>query len=137
MPPAITSTLDSFVSSSKTPRQVLAASQGIRDRKSTSVASAYKSSTPADARAVLKHHKRVVHEAKPASHEIAAWRCMVLKEGKTGLEGVDDFEVQSGWEDDGERYGGNKILKVMQTEGVIDVIVIVSRWYGFTFLDDG
>ncbi|KZT21454.1 ribosomal protein S5 domain 2-like protein [Neolentinus lepideus HHB14362 ss-1] len=129
MPPSAT-TLDSFIISSKAAPQVLATSQEIRDRKSIFVASAYKASSPAEARSVLKHHKHVVHGAKPASHEFAAWRCMMLKDGKTGLDGVDDFEVQSGWEDDGERYGGNKILKVMQTEGVIDVIVIVSRWYG-------
>jgi hypothetical protein len=53
---------------------------------------------------------------------------MVLKKGKTGLHGPDDFEIQEGSEDDGERWGGDKILKAMQSEGVIDAVVVVSRW---------
>ncbi|EPQ55105.1 ribosomal protein S5 domain 2-like protein [Gloeophyllum trabeum ATCC 11539] len=122
--------LDSFIKSSKTPPQTLATSQEVRDRKSIFVASAYKASSPSDARSIMKHVKNVVHAARPASHEIAAWRCMTLKEGKLGLDGPDDFEVQGGWEDDGEKYGGQRVLKVMQQEGVLDVIVIVSRWYG-------
>ncbi|KAJ2965908.1 hypothetical protein NUW54_g13960 [Trametes sanguinea] len=55
---------------------------------------------------------------------------MVLKPGKTGLGGPDDFEVVSGYDDDGEKYAGGRVLKVMQAEGVIDAVVIVSRWYG-------
>jgi len=55
---------------------------------------------------------------------------MVLKRGKTGLGGEDDFEVVSGYDDDGEKWGGEKILKVMKAAGVIDAVVVVSRWYG-------
>lgn len=53
---------------------------------------------------------------------------MSLKNGKTGLGGPDDFEVASGSDDDGEKYAGGRILKVMQAEGVLDAVVIVSRW---------
>jgi len=53
---------------------------------------------------------------------------MVLKRGQTGLCGPEDFELQTGSDDDGEKWGGGKILKVMQSEGVIDAVVIVSRW---------
>ncbi|CCM03926.1 uncharacterized protein FIBRA_06078 [Fibroporia radiculosa] len=59
---------------------------------------------------------------------------MVLKAGKTGLSGPDDFEVNTGSDDDGERYAGGKVLKVMQNEGVIDAVVVVSRWYGGVML---
>ncbi|KDQ55249.1 hypothetical protein JAAARDRAFT_134366 [Jaapia argillacea MUCL 33604] len=124
------STLDPFVRSSRSIPKVLATSQEIRDRSSTFVGTIYRAATEAEARSIVKHHRHVVHGAKPASHEITAWRCMVLKEGKSGLEGPDDFEVRSGSDDDGEKYGGAKVLKVMQTEGVLDAVVIVSRWYG-------
>lgn len=53
---------------------------------------------------------------------------MVLKAGKTGLGGEGDFQVISGSDDDGERWGGEKILKVMKASGVIDAVVVVSRW---------
>ncbi|EIN06578.1 ribosomal protein S5 domain 2-like protein, partial [Punctularia strigosozonata HHB-11173 SS5] len=124
--------LDSFVSSSRPPPAASATSQEIRDRSSTFVATIYRASSPRLAREAINHHKNVVHASKPASHEIAAWRCMVLKPGKTGLsESIeDDFELSTGWDDDGERFGGVKILKTMEAEGIIDAVVIVSRWYG-------
>ena len=37
---------------------------------------------------------------------------MVLKHGRTGLAGDDDFEMRTGSEDDGENWAGGKILKV-------------------------
>lgn len=53
---------------------------------------------------------------------------MVLKQGKSGLGGPDEFEVKSGSKDDGERFAGARVLKVMESEGVMDAVVIVSRW---------
>ena len=79
---------------------------------------------------MVKHLKFVEHAAKPATHEMFAWRCMVLKHGKTGLSGANDFELSQGSKDDGERWGGERILRVMQSHGVIDAVVVVSRWYG-------
>lgn len=52
----------------------------------------------------------------------------MLKKGKNGLGGPDDFEVRSGREDDGEQYGGVRILKGMESEATLDAVVIVSRW---------
>ena len=125
---AMTSNLDSFVKTSKPPPKSLATSQEVRDRGSTFVATVYAASSPDEARRAVNHLKHVTHGARPASHEIAAWRCMVLKAGKTGLGGPDDFEVVSGSDDDGEKYAGGRVLKVMQAEGVIDAVVVVSRW---------
>ncbi|KAL0955756.1 hypothetical protein HGRIS_001971 [Hohenbuehelia grisea] len=113
---------------------LLATSQEVRDRGSTFVASAFRAVTPAEAAAAVKHLKFVLHASKPATHEISAWRCMVLKNGCTGLGGLDDFEMKSGSQDDGESWAGGKVLKVMQSEGVIDVVIVVSRWYGGTML---
>ena len=51
-----------------------------------------------------------------------------MKEGCTGLAGPDDFEVKQGSDDDGEKWAGDKVLKMMQKEAVIDAVVVVCRW---------
>ncbi|KAI0369020.1 hypothetical protein BV20DRAFT_980383 [Pilatotrama ljubarskyi] len=122
------SNLDAFVKSAKPSPKPIATSQEIRDRGSTFVASIFSATTPDEARKAVRHLKHVVHGSRPATHEIAAWRCMVLKPGKSGLGGPDDFEVVSGFDEDGEKYAGPKLLKVLSTEGVVDAVVVVSRW---------
>lgn len=72
--------------------------------------------------------RKVIHASNPASHEMHAYRIMGLKIGRDGLRGPEDFEVRVGSEDDGENYGGAKILKVMESEGIIDAVVVCSRW---------
>lgn len=52
----------------------------------------------------------------------------MLKAERTGLDGPDDFVMETGFQDDGEQWGGSKILKVLQAQSVIDAVVIVSRW---------
>lgn len=122
------SNLDSFVKSPRPPPLAVATSQEIRDRGSAFIGSAYRANTPADAKAAVHHHKHVVHASKEV-YEISAWRCMVFKTDRTGLGGPDDFELKTGYDDGGEQWAGSKVLKVMQTEGVIDAVVIVSRWF--------
>ncbi|KAJ7350468.1 ribosomal protein S5 domain 2-type protein [Mycena albidolilacea] len=124
-----TGNLDSFIVSARPQPQSLATSQEIRDRGSFFVATIYAASSPAQAAGCIAHLTNV-HAQKPASHEMHAWRCMVLKGGRTGLGGPDDFEVREGSADDGERWGGEKILTAMRKQGVIDAVVVVSRWYG-------
>ncbi|KAH7906640.1 ribosomal protein S5 domain 2-type protein [Hygrophoropsis aurantiaca] len=127
------SNLDSFVHGSHPPHTSVFTSQEIRDRGSAFIGNIYRANTPEDAKSIVQYHKLVVHSGKPA-YEICAWRCMVLKHGKTGLSGPDDFELKTGFNDDGEQWAGSKILKVMQTESVLDAVVIVSRWFGGTLL---
>ncbi|GBE80764.1 hypothetical protein SCP_0304830 [Sparassis crispa] len=124
------SNLDSFVCSSKPVPKSLATSQEIRDRGSTFVANVFAANSPQEARAAVAYLRNVIHGQHRASHEVAAWRCMVLKAGKSGLGGPNDFELQTGCEDDGEKYADGRVLKVMQEESVIDAVVVVSRWYG-------
>ncbi|KAG7449665.1 ribosomal protein S5 domain 2-like protein [Guyanagaster necrorhizus] len=126
--------LDAFVKHSKPQPQPVVTSQEIRDRSSTFVANIFKCTTEEEARLCINHLRRVTHGAKPASHEISAWRCMVLKKEHTGLMGPDDFEVRSGSEDDGEKWAGGKVLNAMVSEAVMDAVVVVSRWYGGTLL---
>ncbi|KAI6009833.1 ribosomal protein S5 domain 2-type protein [Pisolithus marmoratus] len=127
------SNLDTVVRSPQPTPVVVATSQEIRDRGSIFVGSAYRATSPEEAQAALHYHKHVVHAGKDV-YEISAWRCMVLKLGRTGLSGPDDFELRTGFDDGGEQWAGSKVLKIMQTEGVIDAIVIVSRWFGGTLL---
>jgi putative IMPACT (imprinted ancient) family translation regulator len=120
--------LNSFIVSKRPPPEPLATSQEIRDRGSTFVANIYPAITPDEAKARVEYLKHFVHRSKPATHEIAAWRCMVLKHGQTGLKGPEDFELVQGSKDDGESWAGAKVLKVMQCLAIIDAVVIVSRW---------
>lgn len=127
-------TLDSFIISRRPQPDPVFTSQEIRDRGSTFVANVYHATSPEEAKARINHLKYILHGPKPATHEIAAWRCMVLKSGHTGLEGPDDFELRSGSTDDGESWAGSKVLKVLENQAIIDAVVIVSRWYGGTML---
>lgn len=127
------SNLHSYVKVDRPAPKCLATSQEIRDRGSAFVGSVYRASTPEEAKAAISHHRNVVHAGKKA-YEISAWRCMVLKHGKSGLGGPDDFEVKAGYDDDGEQWAGSKVSRVMQHEGVLDAVVIVSRWFGGTLL---
>ncbi|KAL5514681.1 hypothetical protein ACEPAG_1997 [Sanghuangporus baumii] len=127
-------TLDSFISSSNARPTPLATSSEIRDRGSLFIASIYRASSPSSASKCHAYHKNVVHGSNPATHEICAWRCMNLKRGCDGLGGPDDFELVSGKDDDGEDNGGRSVLRTMEKAGVIDAIVIVSRWFGGTLL---
>lgn len=121
----------------------LATSQEIRDRGSTFVGHVYRARTTDEAKGAHHHHHRhhrqhqyhagnKQNRAPPDSdsqpYAIAAWRCMGVRPGRTGLGGPEDFEVEEGCEDGGERWAGKRVLGVMQREGVMDVVVIVSRW---------
>lgn len=59
-----------------------------------------------------------------------SWRTMQTKPGRDGLGGEDDWVVKYGSDDDGEKNGGNTIRKAIEEAGGVDVVVIVSRYYG-------
>ncbi|KAG2750861.1 ribosomal protein S5 domain 2-like protein [Suillus brevipes Sb2] len=127
------SNLYSYVKVDRPAPKCLATSQEIRDRGSAFVGSVYRATTPEEAKTAISHHRNIVHAGKKA-YEISAWRCMMLKHNKSGLGGPDDFEVKAGYDDDGEQWAGSKVSRVMQHEGVLDAVVIVSRWFGGTLL---
>lgn len=53
---------------------------------------------------------------------------MSLRPGRSGLGGPDDFTLTQGSEDDGETGGGRAVLRAMEKEGVLDAVVVISRW---------
>ncbi|KAF5393362.1 hypothetical protein D9757_000522 [Collybiopsis confluens] len=124
------SNLDSFVQRSQPLPEAKATSQEIRDRRSTFVATVFNASSPAEAKTHVEYVRKVLHASRAATHEISAWRCMVLKTGKTGLGGPDDFELKTGYDDDGEQWAGVRVLRAMESQAVLDAVVICSRWYG-------
>jgi hypothetical protein len=69
-----------------------------------------------------------------STHDMYAWRSLALKKGRNGLGGPDDFGLEEGQEDDGERFGAKEIAKAIRMYGATDVLVVVSRWYGGTML---
>ena len=122
------SNLDGYVKFSKPPPKPLFESTPIQDQDSTFVASIFRIATPAEALAAVSHTRRVIHASNPASHEMHAYRIMTIKKGRDGLRGPEDFELKSASDDDGENYGGARILKAMEKEGVADAVIVCSRW---------
>ena len=122
-------TLDHFVTSqSATSLPTISfTSQEIRDRKSAFVAYIIPARDTSQVKAAIAHIRRT-HAGRPPAHEVAAWRCMTLKPGMTGLGGEDDFEVVSAYDDDGEKWAGGRVLNIMKQTGVMDAVVVVSRW---------
>lgn len=140
------------MSRTRTSPTTLATSQEIRDRGSTFVGYVYRAQTVDEAKGALgchasedggsgrvhvggegeertgRHGKEKDGKDKHGPYTIAAWRCMVVKPGRTGLNGPDDFTVVEGCEDGGERWAGGRVLGVMKREGVIDAVVLVRRW---------
>ena len=107
----------------------IAVSQGIRDRGSIFVGNLYRATALEGVKSPCPHWKHYEHRRKKASHETAAWRIMVLKTGKPGLEGPNDFELVKGSKENGESWADGKVLKVMQKMAVIqDAVDVVSRW---------
>ena len=121
---------DHFVSPETvaSPPAVSFTSQEIRDRKSAFVAYIIPVKDAYQVKDAIAYIRRI-HAGRPPAHEVAAWRFMTLKPGMTGLGGEDDFEVVSAYDDDGEKWAGGRVLNIMKQTGVMDAVVVVSRWW--------
>lgn len=62
------------------------------------------------------------------THRMYAWRCLVLKRGKDGTGGEGDYELKEGSDDDGEKYGGDRILQGLRDLGAVDCISFCCRY---------
>ncbi len=149
---SLTSWLGLAPKTSEIPDPTTCAAAQIVDRNSLFIGYVYplESSSTHHLAAVLQHLTRRVHtspanvpvdklppalrEAAPskrgATHDMYAWRVLQLKSGRDGTGGPDDFRIEEGNEDDGEKWGSGYIKKAMEELGAIDCICIVSRWYG-------
>ena len=64
-------------------------------------------------------------KTEDATHRMAAWR----KTGSQRSLKSSQPLMESGHDDDGEKYGGKTVEKVMEAMGV-EGVVVVARWYG-------
>ncbi|KAI8825105.1 ribosomal protein S5 domain 2-type protein [Fimicolochytrium jonesii] len=105
----------------------------VNDRDSTFFAQAAEVTSEQDVQRVSRHI--TTHPpAAGASHNVRAWRYLALKSGRSGLGGPDDFRAVTGWDDDGEKWAGSRVVKLLEKWQAVDVLVVVSRWYGGTLL---
>ncbi|SCV68202.1 BQ2448_323 [Microbotryum intermedium] len=104
----------------------------LTDRRSTFIAHAAPATSLPHIDVFHSHIRHLVSKAhpRPADHEMVGYRVMALRNGRNGLGGEEDWFVKSGGEDDGEKGGSRTIVGVLEKRGEIDVVVVVSRWYG-------
>jgi putative IMPACT (imprinted ancient) family translation regulator len=92
----------------------------IEDRASTFIAF-YSSTSSTQA---LQAHA----EFKSASHRIAAWR-KPSSQSALSFQSSSQRVYESGHDDDGEKYAGNRLEKIMADMNAVGAVV-VARWYG-------
>lgn len=111
---------------------IISPSPELQDRDSTFIAHAASVTSQAQVD-IFRRHIREAHVNDEASHEMLAARLMDLVPGKTGLNET-DFTLKVIKDDDGEKYGSDAILRVLEKQGQVDKAVVVSRWFGGTLL---
>lgn len=98
-------------------------SEVVTDRKSVFVARAAQVNDTATAKVYVQHLLATDKKAAKATHNITAWRIRQSAEGKPEVAFQD-------CDDDGEDAAGGRLLHLLQTMDVWNVMVVVSRWYG-------
>ena len=84
--------------------------------------------------------------AREPDHRMWAVRALCLKDGRNGTKGEGDYQVSLSsspggagldkgqlietYNDDGEKYGGERLLRVLQEERAVDTLTVCCRWYG-------
>lgn len=93
----------------------------LTEKKSMFLARAARTTTPAQAKSYVAHLVSTDKRASKATHNISAYRCHDPSNSNLQYQDCDD---------DGESAAGSRLLHLMGTMGVWDVVVVVSRWYG-------
>ncbi|WWC69368.1 uncharacterized protein I206_103307 [Kwoniella pini CBS 10737] len=76
---------------------------------------------------LTKNGKEKIREP---DHRIWACRTLILRQGKDGTKGEDDYQLHEASFDDNEKYGGQTILRALRENKGIDVLSVCCRWYG-------
>ncbi|KAK9893330.1 hypothetical protein P389DRAFT_182104 [Cystobasidium minutum MCA 4210] len=128
--------LDSWLSISlPKPPTIWARSDPLNDEDSTFLAWAAAAESPQDIARLRNYVLEVGNpdfRPDPPSHTAHGARILSLKPGRSGLK-EEDFEVKTFREDDGENRAGMTIVDTL-SHGAVDVVVVVSRWFGGTML---
>ncbi|KAG0650054.1 Imprinted and ancient [Hyphodiscus hymeniophilus] len=93
-------------------------SASVTSKKSTFVARAISIKSPSQARSEVQKLLGANTDLREASHNITAWRV------------AGDYGVIEDSNDDGESGGGRHILGLLQSSDALDVLLVVTRWYG-------
>ena len=96
-----------------------AVSASVTSKKSTFVARSIAVSSPSQARAAIQKLLSIRKEIREADHNITAWRVR-----------SDSGSIIEESNDDGETGGGRHILQILQSNDVVDMLLVVTRWYG-------
>ncbi|KIN02111.1 hypothetical protein OIDMADRAFT_41299 [Oidiodendron maius Zn] len=96
-----------------------AVSASVTSKKSTFVARSIAVSSPSQARAAIQKLLSISKEIREADHNITAWRVR-----------SDSGSIIEESNDDGETGGGRHILQILQSNDVVDMLLVVTRWYG-------
>lgn len=96
-------------------------SEVVIEKKSVFVARAARVHDADTAKMNVRHLVATDRKAARATHNMTAWRI----QGR-GREGV----VIKDCDDDGETAAGARLLHLLELTGVMDGMVVVSRWYG-------
>ncbi len=60
-------------------------------------------------------------------------QCLTLMPNRSGTSDT-DYTTAEDAHDDGERWGGERLGKVLRDEGAADVLLVCSRWFGGTLI---
>jgi hypothetical protein len=93
-------------------------SASVTSKKSTFVARSITVTSPSEARSELQKLIASNPELRDASHNITAWRVS------------GDHAVTEDSNDDGESGGGRHLLSLLQADNIVNVLLVVTRWYG-------
>jgi hypothetical protein len=90
--------------------------------------------------------KKGKERIREPDHRMWAVRTLCLKERKDGTAGEDDYQVSlhlgmteavmtdsqllESYNDDGEKFGGERVLKALREGQGVDVLTVCCRWYG-------
>lgn len=77
--------------------------------------------------------KQQKHRFVTLADDAVCEQYLALRKGTKGIK-EDDYEPKELANDDGEKFGGEHLIKVLREEGVSDVLVVCSRWFGGTLL---
>ncbi|KLT42507.1 hypothetical protein CC85DRAFT_285415 [Cutaneotrichosporon oleaginosum] len=74
--------------------------------------------------------RRGAERARDPDHKMWAVRTLALAEGRDGTRGDGDYQLLETSDDDGERFGGERVLRTLRETGAVDVLCVVCRWFG-------
>jgi len=100
----------------------------VTEKKSVFIGRATQVSNRNQVEALINHLISTDKKVAAATHNISAWR--IQGKRKSGVKEDSSVTIVQDCDDDGETAAGGRLLHLMQLMDVLDVMVVVSRWYG-------